>query len=278
MGRCGFHRLALSNGCRHNPLAMASLRRTGSAKRIAMRKPGRRSVLVTGASGGIGRAICRAFAARGWYVGVHYHQQKTEAAKTLRAVRVTGGTGGLFQADVREAESVRGMIAEFITKAPRPSAFICSAGIAASRLLVRQAEDEWADVLQTNLTGTFHCLQAMGVPLLSQGGGSIVVIGSYAGYHGSTGQAAYAASKAGLIGLVKTVAQEWGPQNVRVNLVLPGWHQTGLSEGAMPDNHDWPDHALRRPPALEEVARTIVHMVQLNDMSGQVWNCDSRDV
>ena len=63
-----------------------------------------------------------------------------------------------------------------------------------------------------------------------------------------------------------------------VNLVLPGWHRTGLSEGAMPEGHDWPDHALRRPPALEEVARTIVHMTQLNDLSGQVWNCDSRDL
>ncbi|MEK7761038.1 MAG: SDR family NAD(P)-dependent oxidoreductase [Nitrospirota bacterium] len=242
------------------------------------RKPSRRSVLVTGASGGIGRAICRAFAAAGWYVGVHYYRHKVEAAKSLRAVRVTGGTGGLFQADVREADSVRQMIDDFTEQAPQPAAFICNAGIAAGRLLLRQAENEWTDVVQTNLTGTFHCLQAMIPPLLTQGGGSIVVIGSYAGCHGSTGQAAYAASKAGLIGLVKTAAQEWGSQNVRVNLVLPGWQETGLSEGAMPRSLERPDHALRRPPALEEVARTIVHMAQLNDMSGQVWNCDSRNL
>ena len=257
---------------------MASPKRTGSAKRIATRKLGRQSVLVTGASGGIGRAICRAFAAAGWYVGVHYYRHKAEAAKTLRAVRVTGGSGGLYQADVCVAESVRRMIDTFTENAPRPAAFICNAGIAASSLVLRQREDEWMSVIQTNLTGTFHCLQAMATPLLIQGGGSIVVIGSHAGYHGSAGQAAYAASKAGLMGLVKSVAQEWGPQNVRVNLVLPGWHQTGLSEGAIPDDHDWPDHALRRPPAIEEIARTIVHMAQLNDMSGQVWNCDSRDL
>ena len=179
---------------------------------------------------------------------------------------------------MREAESVRRMINVFIKKAQKPTAFICNAGIAASRLVLRQREDEWMSVIQTNLTGTFHCLQAMAPPLLSQGGGSVVVIGSYAGCHGSTGQAAYAASKAGLIGLVKSAAQEWGPQNVRVNLLLPGWQQTGLSEGAMPGSHDWPDHALRRPPAIEEIARTIVHMAQLNDMSGQVWNCDSREL
>lgn len=170
------------------------------------------------------------------------------------------------------------MVDVFSNQALRPAAFICNAGIAASSLVLRQQEDEWMSVIQTNLTGTFYCLQAMAPPLLAQGGGSIVVIGSHAGFHGSAGQAAYAASKAGLIGLVKTAAQEWGPQNVRVNLVLPGWHQTGLSEGAMPGDHDWPDHALRRPPAIEEVVRTIVHMTQLNDMSGQVWNCDSRDL
>ncbi len=170
------------------------------------------------------------------------------------------------------------MVEVFSNQAPPAAAFICNAGIAASSLVLRQQEDEWMSVIQTNLTGTLYCLQAMATPLLVQGGGSIVVIGSHAGYHGSVGQAAYAASKAGLIGLVKTAAQEWGPQNVRVNLVLPGWQQTGLSEGAMPDDHNWPDHALRRPPALEEVARTIVHMAQLKDMSGQVWNCDSRDL
>lgn len=278
MGRYGFLGLALPNGCRHNLPVMASLKQTGSAKRAAARPPGRRSVLVTGASGGLGRAICRAVAAAGWYAGVHYHRRKAEAEKTLRAVRVTGGTGDLFQADVRDAESVRLMIETFLNKAPQPMAFICNAGIGASRLVLRQRDDEWMSAIQTNLTGTFLCLQSMAPPLFAQGGGSIVVIGSHAGSHGSTGQAAYAASKAGLIGLVKTAAQEWGPQNVRVNLVLPGWHQTGLSEGAMPEDHDWPDHALRRPPAIEEVARTIVHMAQLNDLSGQVWNCDSRDL
>ena len=170
------------------------------------------------------------------------------------------------------------MVEEFSNQAPPPAAFVCNAGIAASSLVLRQREDDWADVVQTNLTGTFFCLQAMAPPLITQRGGSIVVVGSHAGSHGSTGQAAYAASKAGLIGLVKTAAQEWGPQNVRVNLVLPGWQRTGLSDGAIPDDHDWPDHALRRPPAIEEVARTIVHMAQLNDMSGQIWNCDSRDL
>lgn len=258
---------------------MASPKRTDRAQQTGRHSsPPCPSVLVTGASGGIGRAICLAFAAAGWHIGVHYHHRKAVAEKTLRAVHAIGGTGALHEADIRKAEPVRRMVEAFCHQAPPPYAFICNAGIAASSLLLRQSNDQWADVVETNLTGTFHCMQAMAPPLLAHGGGSIIVIGSHAGFQGSAGQAAYAASKAGLIGLVKTAAQEWGPQNVRVNLVLPGWQQTSMAEDAMLAQRDWQDHALRRPPALEEVARTIVYVAQLNDMSGQVWNCDSRDL
>ena len=102
------------------------------------------------------------------------------------------------------------------------------------------------------------------------------MIGSHAGFHGSMGQAAYAASKAGLIGLMHTAAQEWGAGNVRVNLLLPGWQKTELTIGIMPEGDSWNGHALGRPPSREEVGKTVLHLAQLNDVSGQVWNCDSR--
>lgn len=237
----------------------------------------KQAVLVTGASGGIGRAICRSFAAEGWAVGIHYHQGKARAEDTLRLVEKAGASGALYAADIREAQAVKQMVEAFARWAKKPPVFVCNAGIAAGQLLLRQREEDWADVIAINLTGTFHCLQAMAPPLLAQGGGSIVVLGSRAGFQGSAGQAAYAASKAGLVGLVKTAAQEWGSYNVRVNLLLPGWQRTGLSEGAMPDD-EWNDHALHRPPSIEEVARTVVHLGQLQDVSGQVWNCDSRNL
>lgn len=257
---------------------MPSPKRVPLAKTSVTRTPTRLSVLVTGASGGIGRAVSLACAAAGWYVGVHFHTRKADAQKSLRAVQVMGGCGDLYEADIRDAESVRRMVDLFCRQAPTPRAFVCNAGVAVSCLLLRQREEQWADVVRTNVTGTFHCLQAMAPPLVAQGGGSIIVIGSHAGFHGSAGQAAYAASKAGLTGLVKTAAKEWGPHDIRVNMLLPGWQQTALSEGAMPESPEWRDHALGRPPALEEVARTLVHLLQLNDVSGQVWNCDSRDV
>lgn len=236
----------------------------------------KRAVLVTGASGGIGRAISLAFAAAGWSVGVHYHRNKAAAGDTLAQVVAVGGTGALYEADIRESRAVQQMVEASCRQVPMPSVFICNAGIGGSHLLLRQHEVDWAEVVATNLTGTFHCLRAMAPPLLARGGGSIVVIGSHAGFHGSSGQAAYASSKAGLIGLVNTAAQEWGAGNVRVNLLLPGWQKTGLSEGAMPDGEYWKGHALGRSPSREEVSKTVLHLAQLNDVSGQVWNCDSR--
>jgi 3-oxoacyl-[acyl-carrier protein] reductase len=238
----------------------------------------RPAVFVTGASGGIGRAISRAFGAIGWHVGVHYSRNKPAAEATLRQVRAEGGSGELYQADIRKSDSVQQMIATWRRRVPATAAFICNAGIAESGLLVRQPERVWIEVIETNLTGTFHCLRAMAPVLLAGGGGSIVVIGSHTGFHGASGQAAYATSKAGLIGLVKTAAREWGPQNVRVNLALPGWQKTGLTAGIFPENGGWLDHALRRPPSLEESAQTVVHLAQLNGVSGQVWNCDSRNL
>jgi len=236
------------------------------------------AVLVTGASGGIGRAICVAFAMAGWFVGVHYHRNKMAAEDTLTQVVAAGGTGSIHGADIREEHAVQQMVDAFCRQPPVPSVFICNAGIGGSHLLIRQREVDWAEVIATNLTGAFHSLRAMAPPLLARGGGSIVVIGSHAGFHGSTGQAAYAAAKAGLIGLVRTAAQEWGPFNVRVNILLPGWQETKLAGGAVPEGEGRKGHALGRPPSREEVARTVLHLALMKDVSGQVWNCDSRNL
>jgi len=233
-------------------------------------------VLVTGASGGLGRAISLAFANVGWFVGVHYFRGKKAADATLRRICAVGGSGSLHQADLRLSEAAQQMVEAFSRTAPAVTVLVCNAGIGGGGLVLRQREDAWANIISTNLTGTFHCLKAIGPILVRRGGGSIIVVGSHAAYCGSRGQAAYAASKAGLIGLVRTVAQEWGIGNVRINLLLPGWHKTALSEGAYPDDQEWHDHTLRRPPSMNEVARTVLHLAQTRDVSGQVWNCDSR--
>jgi 3-oxoacyl-[acyl-carrier protein] reductase len=240
--------------------------------------PGRPTVLVTGASGGIGRAISLVFGQAGWFVGLQYRREKAVAETTLRQIERAGGTGACYEADIRDGQSVRQMVEMFCRDVTVPSVFVCNAAIGSRSLVLKHRVEDWLDVMATNLTGTFYCLREMAPPLLAQGGGSIVLVGSHAAFHGSVGQAAYAASKAGLIGLMKTAAQEWGPMNIRVNLLLPGWQPTALSEGVMPTSSDWNDHALRRPPSLEEIARTVFYLAQLKDVSGQIWNCDSRNV
>jgi 3-oxoacyl-[acyl-carrier protein] reductase len=240
--------------------------------------PARPAVLVIGGSGGIGGTICRAFGQAGWHVGIQYCSNKTSAEKTLQDVIAARGTGVMHQADVRDPQSVQRMVELFAQQTPSAlsSVLIYAAGIGGGSLLPRQGKADWADMMAINLTGVFHCLRAIAPLFIHRGHGSIVVLGSRAGFGGAAGQAAYAASKAGLIGLVKSAALEWGSFDIRINLVLPGWQRTSLSQGAYPELAGWKDHALRRPPSSTEVASTVLHLAQLKDVSGQVWNCDSR--
>ena len=202
------------------------------------------TVLVTGGSRGIGRAICLEFAQAGWRIGVHYRTRQEEADRTAARVKDRGGEGFTFCADIRDARQVDAMMRAFAARWGRLDVMVCNAGQASGALLLRTRPEDWAAVIDTNLTGTFHCLKAAGRLMLSQRDGSIVVVSSFAGAQGKSGQAAYAASKAGLLGLVKTAAREWGPRNVRVNALFPGWHATDMSAAAMPDMTRLHDHAL----------------------------------
>jgi 3-oxoacyl-[acyl-carrier protein] reductase len=235
---------------------------------------GASTVLVTGGSGGIGRAICCEFARAGWRVAVHYRAHRDEAERTCSQVKDLGAEGFLCQSDVRDARSVARMVKEITERWGRLDVLIANAGQASSTLVLRARVEDWTGVIETNLTGTFHCLQAVGQVMQRQRQGSILIIGSYAGLQGQAGQAAYAASKAGLIGLMKTAAREWGPDNVRVNMILPGWQATALATSARTDRVR--DHLLGRPTALTEVAHAVYTLALLPDASGQVWNLDSR--
>ncbi|GMV49356.1 SDR family oxidoreductase [Nitrospirales bacterium NOB] len=239
------------------------------------KSPGK-TVLVTGGSGGIGRGLCVAFARAGHWVGVHYGRHASAAQETLDLLRAAGGAGALYQADIRRADEVQTMVAAIETARGKLDILICNAGTAGSHLVVTCPETEWQRVVDTNLTGTFHCLQAAGAAMSAGGGGSIVLIGSYAGLQGATGQAAYAASKAGLIGLMKSVAREWGPHNIRVNLVCPGWQATPLAGDRFPAQALNTDHVLGRTSNLDEVTKMVCMLAEVSDISGQVWNLDSR--
>lgn len=198
-----------------------------------------------------------------------------EAEQTAQMLRAGGADAVACQADVRDAVRMTGVATSILERWSRLDVVVACAGLGHSGLVARTGSDTWEQLMAVNLTGAFHTLRAAGPLMTAQGTGHVILIGSYAGSHGHAGQAAYAASKAGLIGLARTAAREWADTNVRVNVVFPGWHRTELSGGAMPDRPD-ADHLLGRTPDLDEVARTVVHLATCRDVSGQVWNLDSR--
>ncbi len=218
-----------------------------------------------------------AFAHSGYRVGVHYRERAADAEAVALAITTAGGQALTCQGDVRDAGQMAKAVAAVLDRWQRLDVVVCNAGLALSQLVLRTSLEEWENSVATNLTGVFHTMRAAADVMTGQGGGHIIVIGSYAGLQGTTGQAAYAASKAGLIGLIRSAAREWGPSNLRVNLILPGWHQTDLSGDTMPTEFSV-SHTLGRSPDLAEVARTIVHLAGCQDVSAQIWNLDSRSL
>src|SRR5687768_10864134 len=160
-----------------------------------------KTVLVTGASGGIGRAICLDFADAGWMGGVHYCNSAEGAARTAALIsdrvrrREAEGKPKIYRADIILQSEVEILVKNFIRDYGRLDTIVCNAGIAAAELVVKQRVEDWRRVIATDLTGAFHCVQAAGRAMVESGGGSIIVVGSYAGAQGSTGQAAYASAK-----------------------------------------------------------------------------------
>lgn len=234
-------------------------------------------VWVTGGSRGIGRAVARRFGEAGWRVAVQYLHREQEAQHTAELVEAVGGEAFIVQADVRDAGQVAKAARAIEDRWHRLDALIGSAGVADEGLIVRTAIDRWMRVIDTNLTGVFHCLREA-ARLMERRGGNMVIVGSFGGFHGAGGQAAYAASKAGVLALARSAAQEWGLHNIRVNVVLPGWQKTELAGDALPEGSWLADHALGRRPDLDEVAGSIYHLATMKDTSGQVWNLDSRSL
>lgn len=235
-----------------------------------------RVVLVTGASRGLGRAIAAGFGRAGDRVVVNYRTDAVEADRTVRAVEEAGGTAVPYQADVRDAKNVAAMVAATVDRWGHLDVLVCNAAVTDDRLLLRVSDAIWDQVVATTLTGTFHCLQQAGAVMQNQRAGAIILIGSLAGLQGRAGQAPYAAAKAGLLGLMRTAAREWGADGVRVNAILPGWHATALT-----GFHDEPapapfEPALGHGTSMEAVAAFAVALASMPDVSGQVFTLDSR--
>jgi 3-oxoacyl-[acyl-carrier protein] reductase len=189
-----------------------------------------RVALVTGASRGIGRAIALELAAAGAAVGVNYRADADAAAEVVSAVVAAGGRAAALQADVSEADAARELVETCERELGELDVLVCNAGVTRDGLIARLSPEAWTTVIDTNLAGPFFLCQAVSRRMMRRRSGSIVLMSSVVGVHGNAGQTNYAASKAGLIGLGKSLARELGSRNVRANVVAPGYVKTALTD------------------------------------------------
>ena len=195
----------------------------------------RRAALVTGGAKGIGRAVCLALAENGMNIAVNYAGSAAAAEETAAACRAFGVQAITLQADVRSPEACQNLVEDTAAAFGRIDVLVNNAGITADKLLMRMTESDFDNVLFTNLKGTFFCTKAASRLMMRQRYGRIINISSVVGLHGNAGQANYAASKAGLIGLTKSVAKEYAARNITANAVAPGFIETDMT-AAMPES------------------------------------------
>ncbi len=195
----------------------------------------RRSAIVTGAVRGIGRATALRLAADGLQVVVNYRGDDAEANAVVSAIEEAGGTAIAIRADVTDSEQVGAMIEATINTFGRLDVLVNNAGITRDTLIMRMKDDDWDAVLTTNLKSAFLCSKAAIRPMMRQRYGRIVNMTSVVGLVGNAGQANYAAAKAGIVGLTKSLAREIGSRGITVNAVAPGFIETRLTD-AIPEN------------------------------------------
>ncbi len=192
-----------------------------------------RVALVTGASRGIGRAIAQQLARDGYDVAVTYSSDADGAAETANLIEVarSGARALALQADVCDVEAVEAAFTEIAERLGPVAVLVNNAGVRHDNLAVRMSDQDWNSTIDANLTGAFNCSRAALRGMMRERWGRIVMVSSVSGMHGNPGQAAYGASKAGLIGLARTLAKEYARKKITVNCVAPGPVATAMTEG-----------------------------------------------
>ncbi|PZK12666.1 beta-ketoacyl-ACP reductase [Staphylococcus aureus] len=189
-----------------------------------------KSALVTGASRGIGRSIALQLAEEGYNVAVNYAGSKEKAEAVVEEIKAKGVDSFAIQANVADADEVKAMIKEVVSQFGSLDVLVNNAGITRDNLLMRMKEQEWDDVIDTNLKGVFNCIQKATPQMLRQRSGAIINLSSVVGAVGNPGQANYGATKAGVIGLTKSAARELASRGITVNAVAPGFIVSDMTD------------------------------------------------
>lgn len=188
-----------------------------------------RTAIVTGASRGIGRAIALELAEKGAYVVVNYNGSGQAADEVVEAIREAGGEAEAYQCNVADFEACEKLMKDVMGRRGRIDILVNNAGITRDNLLMRMPEEDFDAVLSTNLKGTFHTMRLVSRQMLKQKSGRIINMASVVGVAGNAGQANYAASKAGVIGMTKSAAKELASRGITVNAVAPGFIETDMT-------------------------------------------------
>lgn len=189
-----------------------------------------RTALVTGASRGIGKAITLLLAEEGADIAFTYRSASSSAEEVIEAIKAKGVRVVAHRADARDPASTEEVVSEVVRELGRIDILVNNAGITRDRLLVRMSEEDWDEVIDTNLKSAFNYCKAVVRHMVSQRRGKIINVASIAGVVGNPGQTNYAAAKSGMIGLTKTLAKEDASRNIQVNAVAPGFVATEMVE------------------------------------------------
>ena len=189
-----------------------------------------KTVLITGGSRGIGKAVAMKFAENGYQIIINYVSDKTDTQQLKKELLQAGAADILLiKADVSNSEDVKNMVKESIEKFEKIDVLVNNAGITKDNLLMRMSEEEFDKVIQINLKGTYLVTKEVTRYMMKKKKGSIVNLASVVGVAGNAGQCNYAASKAGIIGFTKSVAKELASRNIRANAVAPGFIETDMT-------------------------------------------------
>jgi 3-oxoacyl-[acyl-carrier protein] reductase len=233
----------------------------------------RKVALVTGASRGLGAHVARALAGAGYRVAVNYRRDE-EAARRVAAELPEGLS---IRGDVGSAAEVSGMAGLLEERWGRLDVLVNNAGIVRDALLLALGEEDWDQVMRTNLAGCFHTTKLLSPLMALSGGGHVVNVSSRAAFRGGAGQAAYSASKAALLGLTASAARELAGDNIRVNAVLPGYMATDMGRsrpGAVKRARK--ESLLGRLADPGEAASFVAWLAGTEGITGQVFSLDSR--
>lgn len=243
-----------------------------------MRKLEGKVAVVTGASRGIGRAIALKLADEGAKVVVNYSGSQAKAEEVVAAIQDAGGEALAVQASVAKSDEVAALMDTAVKTFGSIDILVNNAGITRDNLLMRMKENEWDDVMDTNLKGVFLCTKAVTRQMMKQRAGRIINISSIVGVAGNAGQANYVAAKAGVIGLTKTTAKELASRNILVNAIAPGFIETEMT-AELPEElkkgmlTQIPLAKLGQP---EDIAKAVIFLASedANYMTGQTLHID----